>query len=364
MALLGYIWFFVLLGPACGQEELQQAKENVSPIINMKLDPRKKMITWNYGTNVTEHTCEIDTPDYRASQTPQVGEDNTYFCRFPNSVLHRGAILRVNATSHGETYQETLTFHNSGREGSAAINFSCFIYDIRFMNCSWSIGPAAPTDVQYHLYKWDIWYEEEVECSQYLSNPNGLHVGCHFDKLSEPSQQDNYFFLLTGTSKETAIQFLDFTPFVALTIEKYNPPSNITISYSGSNHIIQWENPKMRFTISSRVLYYELDLQRKGSSRDSVFQNGADANVYLVPSSEAAAENTLRIRVRHRRSTIWSDWSETLCFEPGFRSHRGCDCAGGGDGGAALCGPDIPLQKVPREAKAVPAHTTGERGTG
>ncbi|XP_037680515.1 granulocyte-macrophage colony-stimulating factor receptor subunit alpha [Choloepus didactylus] len=245
----------------------------------------------------------------------QVQENNTYFCIFSSSVLHRGAILSVNVISNGDTFQEVLIFNNSGKEGSGAVSFSCFIYNICFMNCSWLAGPAAPVDVQYHLYKWDTWDGEEVECPHYLSSPTGMHVGCHFDKLSKPNRMDNYFFLLNGTSSETAIQFLDFAPFTAYLNEKYNPPPNITISYNGSNHIIQWDNPKMRFDINSHVLYYELDLQKKGISRDPVFQTGADTNVYLVPSSDATAENTLRMRVKHLRSSIWSDWSEVLHFE-------------------------------------------------
>ncbi|XP_077002602.1 granulocyte-macrophage colony-stimulating factor receptor subunit alpha-like isoform X2 [Tamandua tetradactyla] len=315
--MLHYGWLLVILAAVGCPGEGQQEKRAMSPIINMKLDPRKKMITWNYQRNFTQHTCKIDTPDSPTSQSPQVRENDTYFCTFPNSVLHRGAILSVDIISDGYAFQEVLTFNNSGKEGSGAVNFSCLIYDIHFMNCSWSAGPAAPQDVQYHLYKWDTWFGEEAECSQYLSDPKGMHVGCHFNKLSEPNRMDNYFFLLNGTSCKTAIPFLDFTPFEALRIEKYNPPSNITVNYNGSNHIIQWDNPQTRFDVSSHMLYYELDLQKEGSSRDPVFQTGADTNVYLVPRADAAGENYLRMRVRHLRGHIWSEWSEALCF--GFK---------------------------------------------
>lgn len=41
-----------------------------------------------------------------------------------------------------------------GPEGSAAVHFSCLIYRLRFMNCSWAPGPMAPADVQYRLYAW------------------------------------------------------------------------------------------------------------------------------------------------------------------------------------------------------------------
>lgn len=47
-----------------------------------------------------------------------------------------------------------LGFVFPGREGSGAVNFSCVIYNVQFMNCSWTPGPAAPADVQYYLYVW------------------------------------------------------------------------------------------------------------------------------------------------------------------------------------------------------------------
>lgn len=41
-----------------------------------------------------------------------------------------------------------------GMEGSGAMNFSCFIYNVRFMNCSWAPGSRAPADVCYQLFWW------------------------------------------------------------------------------------------------------------------------------------------------------------------------------------------------------------------
>ncbi|KAF6389846.1 colony stimulating factor 2 receptor subunit alpha [Rhinolophus ferrumequinum] len=324
-SLLDFVSLLMLLSSAC-TEEPDPAQENVSPVINMKLDPRKKMLTWNNRRNVTWQECKIDTPPSSPTRLiPQVKDNDTYFCIFPNCVLHRGALLTINVTVDGDVFQHELAFHNSGKEGSRAINFSCLIYNIRFMNCSWMPGPAAPADVQYHLYAWTSMYEDdEVECPHYLFGSTGTHVGCHFDTLAEPKSTDNYFFLVNGTSQETAIQFLDFTPFKATEMEKYNPPANLTVSYNGSHHVVRWDNPETRFDISSHILCYELDFQIKGSSskRDPVFQRGSDKNVYLIPSSAARAENTFRVRVKYAYKDLWSDWSGTLHFglpEPDFR---------------------------------------------
>lgn len=63
-------------------------------------------------------------------------------------------------------------------------------------------------------------HDDEVECPHYLLDSKGTRVGCHFDKLAEPKRTDNYFFLVNGTSKHTAIQFVDFTPFKAVQMGK------------------------------------------------------------------------------------------------------------------------------------------------
>lgn len=66
-------------------------------------------------------------------------------------------------------------------------------------------------------------HEDEAECVHYVTGPTGTRVGCHFDELGEPQGMDNYFFLLNGTSRESAIPFLDFVPFKARNIGKRLP---------------------------------------------------------------------------------------------------------------------------------------------
>ncbi|XP_025291138.3 granulocyte-macrophage colony-stimulating factor receptor subunit alpha-like isoform X1 [Canis lupus dingo] len=323
---LDLVSFLVLLSSVCCREP-QPAQENVSPIINMQLDSRKKMLSWNYIRNVSEQECVIYTPlGSPTSQPPQVTEDDTHYCIFRNHVLHRGANLTVNVTCDGNVFQELLVFANPGVEGSGAMNFSCFIYNVRFMNCSWAPGSRAPADVCYQLFWWASLHEDEVECPHYIMNSEGMHVGCHFDQLGEPQNMDNYFFLVNGTSRTAAIPFLDFVPFQAYKIEKYDPPTNITITYNRSHHIIKWDNPEIRYDLSSYVLYYELDIQRAGSSSKTkhVFQRGQDPNVYLMPSSAARVESTFRARVRYVYNDLWSEWSPTVLFGlPEEREPRG-----------------------------------------
>ncbi|XP_053518825.1 granulocyte-macrophage colony-stimulating factor receptor subunit alpha-like [Artibeus jamaicensis] len=239
------------------------AQENASPVMNLRLDPRKRMLTWNSRRNVTAHQCQIDTPPHSSTrQRPEPGDQDAYSCRFPNAVLHRGAMLTVIGTADGAPFRCALSFHNAGREGSGAVNFSCVISNVQLLNCSWAPGPAAPGDVQYQLYCRDCWDDdEEVECPHYILDGAGTHVGCHFDALPEPQPTDAYLFLLNGTSRETDIRFVDFPRLNAIQIEKLNPPSNLTVDYNGSHHVIRWDNPRMRFDFLWSSLCYEVDVQ-------------------------------------------------------------------------------------------------------
>ncbi|XP_016077187.1 PREDICTED: granulocyte-macrophage colony-stimulating factor receptor subunit alpha-like [Miniopterus natalensis] len=319
---MAFLWdlasLLVLLSSARFEDaHLVAAEGGLSPVVNMKLDPRRKLLTWNYRRNVTWQECKIDTPPkFSTRQRPQA-RDDTYFCRFPNAVVHRGATLTVTVSADGETFQEVLDFRNSGREGSGAVNFSCLIYDVHLMKCSWRPGPAAPADIQYHLYGWTSRQDREVECPRYIADLRGTHVGCHFDELVGPQLTETYFFWVNGTSQETAVQFVDVSPLKTIEMEKYNPPANITVQYNGSHHIIRWDNPKMRLGMSSGALCYELDIQRE------VLQRGSEDNVYVMPSSSASAQHTVRARVKFAYSRLWSDWSDALRFGCNFKAPAG-----------------------------------------
>ena len=71
--------------------------------------------------------------------------------RFGEHAQHKAGC----STSFQPSGENHLVSASPGQEGSAARNFSCFIYNVNFMNCSWTKGPAAPEDVQYFLYVQD-----------------------------------------------------------------------------------------------------------------------------------------------------------------------------------------------------------------
>uniref|UniRef100_A0A8C0WBS9 Granulocyte-macrophage colony-stimulating factor receptor subunit alpha n=1 Tax=Castor canadensis TaxID=51338 RepID=A0A8C0WBS9_CASCN len=226
------------------------------PGLNVTFDPRTMTLRWPCQENTTNETCFLKLFPLAHLQS-RGGECS---CTFMQESLHRGLTLEVQATVNQRPVQEKLLYTNPGMPGSGAVNFSCLIYRITFMNCTWVPGPAAPADVIYHLYSWD---DDEVECPQYLLDLRGTRVGCHFDQLGEPNRWDNYFFFINGTSQESLIPFVDFVPFVAVQNEKYNAPANVTVHNRGPETVIAWDNPHRRFDLAPATFCYELDLQRK-----------------------------------------------------------------------------------------------------
>ncbi|NWX25053.1 CSF2R factor, partial [Aegotheles bennettii] len=94
-----------------------------------------------------------------------------------------------------------------GMNGSAIENFSCVIYNVSLMNCTWKAGRDAPGDTQYFLYWQNLRYDDAVECELYIKDENGRNTGCRFQNVKIEKQTS--YFLVNGTSKDSLIQFYD-----------------------------------------------------------------------------------------------------------------------------------------------------------
>ncbi|KAM8821121.1 granulocyte-macrophage colony-stimulating factor receptor subunit alpha-like [Eudromia elegans] len=92
--------------------------------------------------------------------------------------------------------------------GTAIKNFSCVIYNISLMNCTWSVGRDAPGDTQYFLYWENSREEEENQCELYVKDKNGRHIGCQFQNVTITDNKITYF-IVNGSSKVSPIRFYD-----------------------------------------------------------------------------------------------------------------------------------------------------------
>ncbi|XP_027463071.2 granulocyte-macrophage colony-stimulating factor receptor subunit alpha isoform X2 [Zalophus californianus] len=282
------------------------------PSLNMRFDSWRMELSWDCKENTTYLECVmIHKENGPIEITPQEKECH---CKFSDYSLHDGVTLMVKVNSTQRLIPETLVYNNSGGECTAAQNFSCFIYNANFMNCSWAKGQAAPDDVQYFLYIRDSRGKRERECPHYIED-SGTHVGCHLEDLSGLANYN--YFLVNGTSQRTGIQFFD-SVLSWKKIEIYSPPNNISVYCNKSYCVIRWEKPKTRHKLSNMEFKYQLSIQKQSTKEHSEDQlievPGNLENNYSFPSPEPRPKHTVKIRTSDARIQKWGDWSQPVEF--------------------------------------------------
>ncbi|XP_047393102.1 granulocyte-macrophage colony-stimulating factor receptor subunit alpha-like isoform X4 [Sciurus carolinensis] len=251
----------VLLGPSSlgTREPPDVPTESPSPRLNLKFDPRAMRLSWNCLENSTSSRCFlIHKENGKIEHRPRPGDCQ---CTFRRLSLHGGVTLRVSVAVGQRTLREELLYANPGAEGTAARGFSCVIYRADFMNCSWTQGPAAPSDVQYFLYIGDTERKNETECPHYMQD-SGTHRGCHLQDLS--ALPFNAFFLVNGTSRQAEIQFLD-SILSTKEIEQISPPDNVSVACNASHCLVQWDQPRTRAGLSDGDFQYQLGIWRQNA---------------------------------------------------------------------------------------------------
>ncbi|NXI75572.1 CSF2R factor, partial [Rhipidura dahli] len=120
-----------------------------SPITNVNMDWRKMELSWESSRNFSKYICTIMDRDVENR-----GEEvNSPLCSFPVELylpLHKGVFFIIEVPNTNISKQ--CTFLPGGMNGSAIENFSCVIYNVFLMNCTWQAGRDAPADTQYFLY--------------------------------------------------------------------------------------------------------------------------------------------------------------------------------------------------------------------
>ncbi|KFO04711.1 Granulocyte-macrophage colony-stimulating factor receptor subunit alpha, partial [Balearica regulorum gibbericeps] len=150
----------------------------------------------------------------------------------------------------------------AGMNGSAIENFSCVIYNVSFMNCTWQAGRDAPGDTQYFLYWQNSKYADEMECELYIKDETGRNTGCRFQNVK--IETEKAYFLVNGSSKDSLIQFYD--EYIELyEIEILTPPLNITVNCTRDTTgcIITWQPPRTSHVENAKCFQYEISIQNK-----------------------------------------------------------------------------------------------------
>ncbi|XP_036600058.1 granulocyte-macrophage colony-stimulating factor receptor subunit alpha-like [Trichosurus vulpecula] len=307
------VWTSVLLTSACcltqKQEELA-AKVPGQSVTTLKKDPRKMELTWDNSDNITMPTDVMKTHN-----SPVL--DKNYIrkicCGFSNCNLRYEAMFLDSLTMYQNTSKKELIFNDTG-DDTAAKNFSCHVYNVEFMNCTWTVGRAAPNDVQYYLYSQNAKRQQERECPSYIKDSQKRHVGCHFDKVD--GFRGKGYFLVTGTSKRREISNLCSGTISLLSIEIWVAPSNITVNCSKSNCLIRWLKPKTKLRIGDAEFKYQLFIQKQDlqyTHNDEVNIPGSPKNEYDFQNYDMEIKHILKIRAS-RRDGNWGEWSEPIEF--------------------------------------------------
>ncbi|XP_067997309.1 interleukin-5 receptor subunit alpha-like isoform X2 [Melanerpes formicivorus] len=162
-------------------------------------------------------------------------------------------------------------------------NLSCIIYNISFLNCSWYIKAEAPEDIQ--IFFWYRHVGKDFECQQYIKNTRKKNIGCHMkEKYFQPSKKINVNITVRDL-RNNSRRLAYYKAFTPQTIEKLNPPINVSVSLESRSIKIHWKPPP---TI--------------GSARNNCF-------LYQVKMTDR------KVRVKKdtcMRNKIWSEWSEPV----------------------------------------------------
>ncbi|NXW06467.1 CSF2R factor, partial [Fregetta grallaria] len=150
----------------------------------------------------------------------------------------------------------------AGMNGSAIENFSCVIYNVSLMNCTWQAGRDAPGDTQYFLYWQNSRYDDAMECEIYIKDENGRNTGCRFQNVK--IETEKAYFLVNGSSKDSRIQFYD--EYIQLyKTEILTPPLNVTVNCTRdpAGCIITWQPPLTNHVENVNCFQYEISIQNK-----------------------------------------------------------------------------------------------------
>ncbi|XP_039101242.1 granulocyte-macrophage colony-stimulating factor receptor subunit alpha-like isoform X2 [Hyaena hyaena] len=281
------------------------------PGLQMKFDPRTMELSWDCAENTTSLEC-VMIHEEKGEIRRQLKNKECH-CKFLDYSLHGGVTFMVKVNTTQGLITEKLVYTNPGGEDTAAQNFSCFIYNVSFMNCTWARGPAAPEDVQYFLYIQNSKKKVVQECPQYIE-ASGTHVGCYVNDLSWLSFYN--YFLVNGTSRHIGIQFFD-SILSTKKIEVYSAPRNVSVNCNASHCLVAWGRPRTRQALSARDFKYQLHIEKQNKEHTGnqlIDVSGDLENKYNFPCPEPRAKHTVKIRTSDARAERWGPWSQPLEF--------------------------------------------------
>ncbi|XP_068121736.1 granulocyte-macrophage colony-stimulating factor receptor subunit alpha-like [Hyperolius riggenbachi] len=270
--------------------------------VEIRLSPGFITVTWdcNKTKAVEDNTYEMQ---YNTSHNIKLNFSECFYEEYiPKEMctpIHNG----LNVTIEDKNISRIYKVVPEGKENTAADNFSCIIYNVSIINCSWTAGKEAPQDTQYSLVFRNK--TNNVSCRDYQLDSFRRQVGCvlrhpdiNFDK--------RIYVELVGSSNQASVRFFD-------AIWKLNdkvildPPQNIKTKYTSDGLIITWDRPETHTDQKEICFQYSININGK-------VENTSTKRYYLtknMPLNEKAMVS-LRVKWTSRCSSNenWSSWSK------------------------------------------------------
>ncbi|XP_074015470.1 granulocyte-macrophage colony-stimulating factor receptor subunit alpha-like [Numenius arquata] len=307
-------WYMMLFHPLHADIQCMGSEAQESSITNVKMNWRKMELSWESSKNFSTYKCTVMDKNTENAKK----EVNSSLCRFAaeHYILHEGLLFIIEVPN--TNISKTCTFIPEGVNGSAIENFSCVIYNVSLMNCTWQAGREAPGDTQYFLYWQYSRYDDAMECKLYIKDKNGRNIGCRFENVTT----ENAYFLVNGSSKDSRIQFYD-EHIQLYRIEILTPPLNVTVKCTtDSSCIITWQQPLTSHKKKGKCFEYEIRIQNKDEPKEGKKDPPVTVrnNTYRFQNYNEKKKYILKIRARGKNCLVslnWGEWSEPIEFGQG-----------------------------------------------
>ncbi|XP_074673001.1 interleukin-5 receptor subunit alpha-like [Strix aluco] len=185
-------------------------------------------------------------------------------------------------------------------------NLSCIIYNISFFNCTWHIKAEAPEDIEIFFSYRHV--GKDFECQQYMKNSRKKNIGCHMKEMYfQPSRKINLNITIRDV-RNNSRGLSYYKAFTPQTIEKLNPPINVSVSLENRSIKIHWKPPPTIGSASNKCFLYQVKI----TDRKIV---DVTAEKYEYPFHKPANKCAAQVRVKKEiciRNKIWSEWSEPV----------------------------------------------------